>query len=114
MTEKHDYDTPWKEVVERYFPEFVRFFFPKAFQDIDWEKGYEFLDKELQKISKDAKIGHRYVDKLVRVWLKNGEDAWTLIHADIQIQGEKDFSERMYIYNVCICKNGVNEKKTEI
>ncbi|QTA87557.1 DUF4351 domain-containing protein [Desulfonema magnum] len=99
MTEKHDYDTPWKEVVEHYFPEFVAFFFPKAFQDIDWKRGYEFLDKELQKIAKDAETGRRYVDKLVKVWLKNGEDAWALIHADIQIEGEKNFSERMYIYN---------------
>ncbi|MCP4349407.1 MAG: DUF4351 domain-containing protein [Desulfobacterales bacterium] len=105
MTEKeqspeaHDYDTPWKEVIDRYFPEFIEFFFPKAYQDIDWEKGYEFLDKELQKITKDAETGRRYVDKLVKVWLKNGDNAWALIHADIQIEGEKDFSERMYIYN---------------
>ncbi len=105
MTEKekpsdaHDFDTPWKEVIEHYFPEFIKFFFPKAFQDIDWKKGYEFLDKELQKIAKDAKIGRKYVDRLVKVWLKNGENAWALIHSDIQVEGEKDFSERMYIYN---------------
>ena len=103
MTEKektsHDFDTPWKEIIEQYFPEFVGFFFPKAFLDIDWEKGYEFLDKELQKIAKDAETGRKYVDKLVKVWLKNGEDVWAVIHADIQIEGEKDFSERMYIYN---------------
>lgn len=97
--EKHDYDTPWKEVIENYFPDFISFFFPKVFQDIDWEKEYEFLDKELQKISKDAKTGRRYVDKLVKVWLKSGKNAWALIHADIQIEGETDFSERMYIYN---------------
>ncbi|MCP4110796.1 MAG: DUF4351 domain-containing protein [Desulfobacteraceae bacterium] len=98
-SETHDYDSPWKEVIERYFPEFIAFFFPKVFQDIDWEKGYEFLNKELQKIAKDAKIGRKYVDKLAKVWLKNGESAWALIHADIQLQSEKDFSERMYIYN---------------
>ncbi len=99
MTEEHDYDTPWKEVIESYLPEFIQFFFPEAFRDIDWEKGYEFLDKELQKISKDAKTGRRYVDKLVRVCLKNGEDTWAVIHADIQVGAETDFSERMYIYN---------------
>ncbi len=98
-SETHDFDTPWKEVIERYFPEYIEFFFPKAFEDIDWERGYEFLDKELQKITKDAKTGRKYVDKLVKVWLKSGKNAWALIHADIQIEGEKDFSERMYIYN---------------
>jgi hypothetical protein len=99
MTEKHDYDTPWKEVIEAYFPEFLEFFFPKAYRDIDWGKGYEFLDKELQQISKDAETGRRYVDKLAKVRLKSGEDVWAIIHTDIQIEGEKDFSERMYIYN---------------
>jgi len=39
------------------------------------------------------------VDKLARVCLKNGEDTWAVIHADIQIEAEADFSERMYIYN---------------
>jgi hypothetical protein len=99
MTEQHDYDTPWKEIIEIYFPDFIAFFFPKAYQDIDWEKGYEFLDKELQKISKDAATGRRYVDKLAKVRLKSGGDVWALIHADIQMESEKDFSERMYIYN---------------
>ncbi len=96
---KTEYDSPWKEIIEQYFPEFIAFFFPKAYQDIDWSKKYEFLNKELRQITKDAEIGRKYVDKLVRVWLKNGEDAWALIHADVQTQHEKNFAERMYIYN---------------
>ena len=43
-----DYDSPWKEMLERYFPEFMAFFFPEAHQEIDWETEYLFLDKELQ------------------------------------------------------------------
>ncbi len=99
VTTSSDYDTPWKEVIEQYFPEFIAFFFPQAYGDIDWQKGYEFLDKELQQITKDAEIGRKYVDKLVRVWLKSGDDAWAIIHADIQSQTEKDFAGRMYTYN---------------
>jgi hypothetical protein len=97
MKESADYDSPWKEVIEHYFKEFIEFFFPKAFEDVDWEKGYEFLDKELRQITKDAKAGRKYVDKLVRVWLKTGENVWAVIHADVQTQREKDFSERIYI-----------------
>jgi hypothetical protein len=33
------------------------------------------------------------------VWLKNGIEKWALIHTDIQSQWEKNFAERMYIYN---------------
>jgi hypothetical protein len=40
-----DFDSPWKEALERYFPEFLAFFFPAAHADIDWRRGYEFLDK---------------------------------------------------------------------
>jgi len=94
-----DYDSPWKEIIERYFPEFIGFFFPKAYKEIDWKKGYEFMDKELGRITKDAEAGNKYVDKLVKVQLKKGKDVWALIHADIQSQEEKSFSERMYVYN---------------
>ena len=94
-----DYNSPWKEILENYYPEFIEFFFPKAYKDIDWSKGYEFLDKELQKITKSAYKGIRYVDKLAKVWLKNGDEKWTLIHTDIQDQKDDDFSQRMYTYN---------------
>jgi hypothetical protein len=43
-----DYDSPWKEALERYLPQFLEFFFPEAHGDICWERGYEFLDKELR------------------------------------------------------------------
>jgi len=74
-----DYDSPWKEAIERYFEPFTAFFFPQAYAEIDWAKGYEFLDKELQQVVRDAEIGRKYVDKLVKVWTKNGEEAWVLV-----------------------------------
>ena len=43
-----DYDSPWKNVLERYFPDFLAFFFPAAHAGIDWARGYTLLDKELQ------------------------------------------------------------------
>ena len=30
-----DYDSPWKEMLDGYFPDFMAFFFPDAYQDID-------------------------------------------------------------------------------
>ncbi|MEY4209528.1 MAG: hypothetical protein RLZZ20_2680, partial [Pseudomonadota bacterium] len=26
-----DYDSPWKEAIERYFPDFMHFYFPAAY-----------------------------------------------------------------------------------
>ncbi len=53
MMPRTDYDGAWKEALEVYFPQFMAFFFPDAHDDINWEVGYEFLDKELQKIGQD-------------------------------------------------------------
>ncbi len=43
-----DYDSPWKDVLDRYFPDFLAFFFPEAQAGIDWSRGWESLDTELQ------------------------------------------------------------------
>lgn len=94
-----DYDNPWKEALESYFEAFMAFFFPKAHADIDWTKGYEFLDKELQQVVRDAELGRRRVDKLVKLWRRNGDEAWVLVHVEVQSQEETGFAERMYIYN---------------
>ncbi len=97
--EKHDHDSPWKDVLHRYFREFMAFFFPEAHDDIDWGRGYEFLDKEFQKIVRDAELGRRLLDKLVKVWRKDGEEAWVLAHIEIQGQEEEEFAKRIYTYN---------------
>ena len=94
-----EYDSPWKEAIEHLFVDFMGFFFVNISQDIDWSKHYEFLDKELEKITRDAQIGCRYADKLVKVWLKNGQCTWVLIHIEVQSQYDPDFEKRMYVYN---------------
>ncbi|MBE2202596.1 MAG: hypothetical protein IAE79_28550, partial [Anaerolinea sp.] len=75
-TPQSDYDSPWKEVIEQFFPQFMLFFFPQVYAAIDWSKGYTFLDKEFQKVTRDAQTGKRYVDKLVQVYLLNGQETW--------------------------------------
>jgi hypothetical protein len=96
---KNDYDSPWKDVLENYFFEFLEFFFPKAYRDIDLGKKYRFLDKELKQVVRDAKLGRRYADKLAEVHLKDGSKTWILIHIEVQGKKEKQFSERMFVYN---------------
>ncbi|MFK0730498.1 MAG: transposase [Gloeotrichia echinulata GP01] len=100
MTEQSiDYDSPWKEVIELYFPNFLEFFFPLAYAEIDWTRPYEFLDTELQQLEPDAEIGRRLVDKVAKVWLLDGEEAWVLVHVEVQGKYDSQFPERMYTYN---------------
>jgi hypothetical protein len=85
--------------LECYFEHFLALFFPQIHQDIDWAQGYEFLDKELQKIVRDAQLGRRMVDKLVKVKRKDGAEIWVLIHIEVQGQVDEEFSKRMYVYH---------------
>jgi hypothetical protein len=97
--EQSDYDSPWKDALDFLFDSFIALFFPSAHAQIDWSRGFEFLDKELQKITADAAVGRRVVDKLVKVWLKSGEEVWALVHIEIQGQRETGFESRLYVYN---------------
>ena len=92
-------DTPWKQILEGYFPQFMSFFFPEAARAIAWSKGFDFLDSELQQVTLEAETGKRIVDKLVKVYLRNGQENWLLLHIEIQNQKEAEFSERVYIYS---------------
>ena len=86
-------------MLEVYFEPFMALFFPEAHKQIDWERGHEFLEKELRQITRDAEVGRRTVDKLVKVWLLDGLEAWILVHIEVQAQKDLDFEERMYIYH---------------
>ncbi|WP_446011521.1 hypothetical protein [Candidatus Electrothrix sp.] len=97
--QRQDFDSPWKEALDAYFPEFMGFFFPDIHAAIDWSCGYTFLDKEFQKITRDAATGRRHVDKLVQIFLINGGETWLLIHVEIQGQPDTVFPERMFIYH---------------
>ena len=94
-----EYDSPWKDILQTNFKEFMQFFFPAAHDEIDWTKKIDFLDKELEEVTKDAEIGRRFADKLVKLYLNNGEEQWVLVHVEVQSQEESDFAARMYTYN---------------
>jgi hypothetical protein len=99
MTEiRDDYDSPWKDIIEDCFEDFVSFFFPSIHAEIDWSKGYEFLDQQLNQVVRDAELGKRLADKLVKVWRFNGQEAWVLLHVEVQNQEEGEFGNRVFTY----------------
>ncbi|MGM3307847.1 DUF4351 domain-containing protein [Anabaena sp. WFMT] len=100
--QRADQDSPWKEILEAYFPQAMQFFFPQTAALINWERPHEFLDKEFQQIARDAEQGRRYADKLVKAWQHQGEEIWLLIHLEIQGKPEEIFPQRMFSYNLRI------------
>ena len=79
-----DHDSPWKEALEHFFPDFLALLFPAVFDAVDWRRAPAFLDKELQKVVRDAEDGRRHADKL--------------IHVEVQGEPERAFAERMFRY----------------
>ena len=99
---RSDQDSAWKEILRQYFQEAILFFFPQTADQVDWSHPHEFLDKEFQQIAPDAETGKRYADQLVKVWLKQGEELWLLIHVEVQAARESEFARRMFVYNLRI------------
>jgi predicted transposase YdaD len=89
-------DNLWKGIIETLVDDFVRYFFPAFAECIDFERGFEFLDTELQKLVPDNPSFKRHADKLIKAWHKNGQDLWFLIH--VEVQGYRDiyFAQRFY------------------
>src|SRR6059058_4290008 len=93
-----DYDSPWKEALDTYFEAFLALLFPAVHAQIDWSRGYESLDKEFQQVVREAELGRRFVDKLVKVWTKDGVERWVLIDVEVQTARDAEFPQRMYVY----------------
>jgi len=94
-----NYDQTWKEAIGQYLESFLQFFYPKIYEQIDWSKTPISLDKELEQITASSQTKKRYADKLFQVWLLNNEIIWILIHIEVQSQYDKQFPQRMFIYN---------------
>jgi predicted transposase YdaD len=94
------YDPLWKSVLEEVFDDFLKFVFPNADKELDLRKGFDFLDKELVAMDPEPENpGHtRYVDKLVKVFLRNGKERWILVHVEVQGYHDPEFSSRMFRY----------------
>jgi len=94
-----DYDGAWKETIEKYFRPFLELCFPAVANQIDWTHAPEFMDKELQEVVRDARLGKRRVDKLVKVTALDGSQQIVFLHIEIQEQTEKEIGKRMFEYN---------------
>ena len=96
------FDSPWKEAISRHFPRFLEFFFPEIYGDVDWSRGHEFLESELQAIARDSAHGRRHVDALVQVTRRSGQRQVLLVHIEVQSQVDGTFRKRMLLYHTRI------------
>ena len=92
------FDRAWKLVLKNYFKDFMTFLFPSIAERIDWQKPYEFLDKELLAIQGEAATQDKRADQLIKVQEINGDNIWVMLHIEIQNSCEINFAERMFQY----------------
>ncbi|WP_373549715.1 Rpn family recombination-promoting nuclease/putative transposase [Haliscomenobacter sp.] len=95
-------DALWKGIIENLIDDFIAYFFPDLVKIIDFSRGFDFLDTELQKLIPNSPGQKRHADKLIKVWFKNGEEVWFLIHVEVQGYQDPLFALRMYecIYRI--------------
>jgi predicted transposase YdaD len=93
-------DSLWKAILEDVFDDFLRFFFENADELFDMQRGFEFLDKELEQLfpANPDEFSPKYVDKLVKVFTREGEEQWILVHIEVQGSKDDEFSHRMFQY----------------
>jgi hypothetical protein len=96
---RSDFDSPWKEALERYLHPFLALCFPRVEACIDWHRPVEFVDKELQAVMRDAESGRQYVDKLVKLFTREGVERRVLVHIEVQSQPDGGLSLRLFRYN---------------
>jgi hypothetical protein len=87
-------------ILEDLFDDFLRFFFDNADEVFDMTRPFEFLDKELEQIfpTNQDEFYPKYVDKLVKVFTKEGTEEWILVHVEVQGSRDKEFGKRMFTY----------------
>lgn len=96
------YDPLWKEAIEEFFFDFLKFFAPDVFELVDTSKKPEYLEQELNNLHVDGETKDRRTDKLVRVYLKDNSEKWILCHIEVQGYNDSDFTKRMlqYFYRI--------------
>lgn len=103
---KRKSDILWKVIMEEVVADLLRFLFADADRVYNMERGFEFLDKELAEMDPqpDEDKDTRFADKLVKVYHRDGEEEWILLHVEVQADTHKraEFSERMcqYFYRI--------------
>ncbi|WP_028295792.1 hypothetical protein [Olivibacter sitiensis] len=97
-------DILWKGILEDLFIEFLRFMVPNADEIFDFERGLDFLDKEMEQLfpPEGDEFSLKVVDKLARVYRRTGEEEWVLIHVEVQHQYRNNLARRMLDYYVRI------------
>lgn len=69
----------------------MEFLYNDLYLMIDWSKQYEMLDSEFQVITSEKMQGKKFVDKLIRVKIKDNKAQILFFHVEVQGKKEEEF-----------------------
>src|SRR5260364_384956 len=75
-------DEAWKDALDRYFLEFMQFFYADIAHKIDWQAGHVMLDKELLALTTASMVGKSLVDQHIKSHLNDAKDGFVLLHVE--------------------------------
>lgn len=93
-----EYKNVWNKAIEGKFKDFLEFFALDLFEKVDLSKGFEFLDFELESLFYKSETSKENIDKLVKVYLKDGTEIWVLCVVEVEGYDKGDFEKRMFKY----------------
>jgi hypothetical protein len=92
-------DRLWKGIIEDLFEDFLHYFRPQLAQnEVDFSKGFEFMDKDLDNLKPESERRLRHADKLIKFYTKAGGYKFVLLHVEVQGYKDKHFAQRMFEY----------------
>jgi hypothetical protein len=83
-------------VLEETMDDFLRFMHSNADDIFDFSKEIVFLDKELQQLfptNNEDELTIKIVDKLAKVYTREGREEWIWIHCEVQEKYSNDFPD---------------------
>lgn len=94
-----DFDARWKELIHVFTEEFIAFFLPSLYPLVNFSKPPEFLEQELAKLAAGTeRSGKKITDKLIKLYLKNGEEQFVLVHIEVEGDAPSAYSKEIFKY----------------
>jgi hypothetical protein len=101
-----DHDGFWKDLIERFFYNFLERALPELYEKADRTTAPRFLDKEFRDVlnTSDPEIHNspHFADYVLEVPLKSGGAEWVLLHIEAQGRGGSSLAVRMRTYDSLI------------
>jgi hypothetical protein len=95
---RDQFDGPFKEILEGQLSQFVAFFVPDAWNEVDWARKPESLNTELRRSRRSAAAPDRRADNLFKVFLKSGSAQFVVIHIEVQSTVDARLAGRIFEY----------------